>query len=294
MATIDKFLEDLLSSQDLLPVQVNSLQAHKMEVAGYLQKEFGDDPVIKYAGSYEKGTMIRDNYDLDIVCYFPSSDQRSLKEIRQDVTNHLAKNYQITAKASAERIINLNGVLAPASYHIDVVPGRFIENTKDVFIYLAHGDKDRLQTNLKTHINYIVGSGCVPVIRLAKIWCHRNALEIKTFVLEMFVVETLKGANNKNNLSESFLRVLEAMKDDFKSKQLIDPANSNNIVSQQVDPVQKAQVAFKAELAFNQLNASNDVDVWQKAFNENPKQTLVSSATINSSGLTPRAPWSCC
>lgn len=294
MATIDKFLDDLLSSQDLLPAQDKSLQAHKAEVTSYLRKEFGDDPVIKYAGSYEKGTMIRDSYDLDIVCYFPSSDQRSLKEIRQDVTDHLAKNYQTTAKASAERITNLKGVLAPASYHIDVVPGRFIENTKDVFIHLAHGDKDRLQTNLKTHISYIAGSGCVPVIRLAKIWCHRNALEVKTFVLEMFVVETLKGARNKNNLSESFLKVLEAMKDEFKSKQLIDPANSNNIVSQQVDASQKAQVALKAELAFNQLNTSNDVDVWQKAFNEKAKQILPSPATITSSGLTPRAPWSYC
>ena len=88
--TPEKFLQSLLASQDLSPEQERTLQAHKKEVTDFLRTEFGDEPKIKYAGSREKGTMIKDNYDLDIVCYFPSTDTRSLKEIREDVSNHLS------------------------------------------------------------------------------------------------------------------------------------------------------------------------------------------------------------
>lgn len=31
-------------------------------------------PVIEIAGSYAKGTMIRDHYDLDVVCYFQNDE----------------------------------------------------------------------------------------------------------------------------------------------------------------------------------------------------------------------------
>ena len=85
---------------------MKDLQAHKKEVTDFLRTEFGNDPVIKYAGSWAKGTMIRDCYDLDIVCYFLSSDTRSLKEIRDDVAHRLATHYLTATKASAERIVD--------------------------------------------------------------------------------------------------------------------------------------------------------------------------------------------
>src|SRR5436190_18320579 len=107
--TPEKFLEELLASQNLSEQQEKDLQPHKKEVTDFLRTEFGHHPVIKYARSHGKGTMISDRYDVDIVCYFPSSDTRSLKEIREDVASHLTKRYLMTPKASAERILDLKG-----------------------------------------------------------------------------------------------------------------------------------------------------------------------------------------
>ena len=60
----EKVLQDLLESQTLKPEQELNLKAHKKEVTDYLIAEFQEkNPTIKYAGSYEKGTMIRDCYD---------------------------------------------------------------------------------------------------------------------------------------------------------------------------------------------------------------------------------------
>jgi len=297
MNTIENFLQELLNSQNLTPDQERTLQAHKAEVTTFLQAEFGSDPIIRYAGSHEKGTMIRDNYDLDIICYFPSSDSRTLKEIREDVSDHLSKNYVIEPRASAERIKNLKGATAPEGYHIDVVPGRVIPGTKDVFIHVAYGDRERMQTNLKTHIDHIVNSGCVPVIRLVKIWAHRNNIHIKTFILELFVVEALSGSRNKSNLQESFLKVMETFKDKFDNLQLVDPANTNNIVSQTIDASEKMTVMSTAEDTFTSIDGSDDLSNWKAIFGETgggnhtvrPTPTPPSSS---SAGFTPHAPWS--
>ncbi len=186
---------------------------------------------------------------------------------------------------------------APQSYHIDVVPGRFIENTNDVFLHIAYGEKERMQTNLKTHIDHIANSGCVPIIRMTKIWSHRNNIQIKTFVLELFVVRALSGSRSEDDLKRSFLKVLEMLKDEFKTIQLVDPANTNNIVSQLVSSSEKAIVAQAAEGAFNKVNDSDDPDEWKSIFNENdlpPKHSVTPAVTgnnLNQGGFTPRSPW---
>lgn len=278
--TPNKYLENLLASQNLSDQQEKDLQAHKKEVTNFLRAKFGNDPVIKYAGSREKGTMICDKYDLDIVCYFPSSDTRSLKEIREDVAKRLSENYLTTPKASAERILDLKGATAPGDFHIDVVPGRFIEDSKDVFLHVAYGDKERMQTNLKTHIDHIVNSGCVPIIRLAKLWAIRNNVKIKTFVLELFVIEALSGSQNKSDLKASFLKVIEAFKDDFSNTQLVDPANSNNVVSRLINDSEKSMVEQAASTTYNSIKDSDDATLWQGIFKDgSASKSSIASAT---------------
>ncbi len=295
--TPDDFLKDLLKSQDLTPQQESDLQKHKKEVTDFLLGAFDTTPEIKYAGSREKGTMIRDRYDLDIVCYFPHTDQRSLKEIREDLSRRLSEKYFMEDKASSERILDLKGATAPGDFHIDVVPGRFIEGSKDVFLHVASGEKERMQTNLRTHIDHIVNSGCVPMIRLAKLWAHRNNIQIKTFVLELFVVEVLSGSRNKGNLKAGFLEVLEAFRDSFESTQLVDPANSNNIVSQLVPREDKAAVAAAAESTFDSIESGGTSD-WQDAFREDATTKAVGASAAASavayasgSSFTPTRPW---
>jgi len=267
-------------------------QANKNEVTDFLRAEFGATPVIKYAGSREKGTMIQENYDLDIVCYFPSSDRRSLKEIRADVSSHLAKRYSLEERASAERILNLKGATAPHSYHIDVVPGRFIEDSKDVFLHVAYGDKERMRTNLKTHIDHIVNSGCVEIIRLTKLWARRNSVNIKTFVLELFVIETLSGTGDKDNLKESFRSVLEAFMDRFETIQLVDPANGNNIVSRLVSAADKSATTQAAKESFNKIDSSDSLDDWKAIFHEDDSSNY-SSSPITAPNIirNPSRPW---
>lgn len=296
--TPEKFLQELLASQNLSDTQEQALQANKKEVTDFLRAEFGDAPKIKYAGSREKGTMIAEQYDLDIVCYFPSDDARSLKEIREDVSTHLKKKYLIEPKSSAERITNLRGTTAPDDYHIDVVPGRFIENSNDVFLHVAYGDKERMQTNLKVHIEHVVNSGCVPIIRLTKLWARRNNVAIKTFILELFVIRALSGSREKAQLAKSFRQVLQALKDDIGTLQLVDPANLNNVVSRLVNTSEKEMIANAADIALKRIIESDDITDWEGVFGTNGtakhhiSPQIPTSHRNPSQGFTPRSPWS--
>jgi hypothetical protein len=291
--TIQTFLADLLAPQDLTPEQERILHQHKDEVTKHIRAKFGNGPIIKYAGSYEKGTLICDSYDLDIVSYFPSSDGRSLKAIWTDMSKWLQEKYAVEEKASAVRILDIKSTSSsptPSAYHIDVVPGRFIDSSKDVFLYVSYGDRERMQTNLKTHIQHIAGSGCIEAIRLTKIWNHRNAIGLKTFVLELFVVESLRGFSDKHDPKASFLKVLTAFRDDFESGQLIDPANSNNIVSKLLHPSIRGLVASQAANSLALVSRADTPSTWQQVFKETPQRIvtpIVAPAVIRN----PAPPW---
>lgn len=277
----EKYLQNLLTSQDLSPQQTRDLESHKKEITDFLQTEFGTDPVIKYAGSWAKGTMIRERYDLDIVCYFPHNDSRSLKDIRQDVATHLKSKYLLRPKASAERILDLKGSAAPIDFHIDVVPGRFIEGSNNVFLHVEGGEKDRLMTNLKTHIDTIANSGCVPIIRLVKLWAHRNNISLKTFVLEMFVVDSLQGSKNKNSLTEGFKEVISAFKNNFASARIVDPANTNNVVSTSKNTTDELHAIQTASSAHDKIAKSDEISDWKEVFHDHSPSPASLTKALN-------------
>lgn len=268
--TINDYLKDLLEDQNISEndKEYSLLEEHKSEITDYLRNKFGSDPIIKYAGSKAKGTMLKESYDLDIVCYFPYTDSRSLKDIHKDVYEYLEKEYKLEKRSSAIRIWDLKNSDVSEDYHVDVVPGRFIEGTSDVFLPVTTDERDRIQTNLKTHIDYIKNSGCVEIIRLFKLWKKRNKVNLKTFILEVFIVETLKDFDKKNSLQESVLKVLIDLKHEFPTKRLVDPANSGNVLSEIMTSIEKNIVSNMADNALKIINNSNILSNWKEVFKD--------------------------
>lgn len=271
--TISQFFEKLLESQSLLEEQLKTLSGHREEVEGYLREKFGQEPTIRYAGSKAKGTMITESYDLDIVCYFPHDKDTTIKEIYDSVQKILSSKYVIEPKSSAVRIKGIDKNIE-TDYHIDVVPGKFIDGDDgDVFLHVVYGEKERIQTNIDTHIAYVKDSGCQDVIKLMKLWKERNGIPFKTFVLEIVVVETLKGSNNKDNFPESLRKIFTFLRDEIESVRLLDPANSNNIVSESISGGDKDAVASKAAevLKILENKEGDEIARWQEIFDEEIK-----------------------
>jgi len=211
--------------------ELKDLRARRQDIDKKLRSYFSkSSPSIMWAGSMAKGTMIRDSYDGDMTCYFPKGESEAganLKEFYDNVEKALIEGYQVQRKASALRVRDPENW--STDLHIDVVPGRFTDETKsDVFLHRTTPDKERLKTNLQTHVDHIKGSGAEDAIRLMKLWKVRNGLgTVKTFVLELLVVKLLK-AKKPSGLAVQLEYLWTELRDKADSLTVEDPANSNN------------------------------------------------------------------
>ncbi|MDW8250563.1 MAG: nucleotidyltransferase [Myxococcales bacterium] len=183
-------------------------------------------PVIEVGGSMAKGTLVRAGYDLDTICYFANNDDgagQTLREIRDSVEEALKKEYVVKSRRSALRLTGRKK--GSLDFTVDVVPGRYVDNSKqDVFLFQEGGDKERLKTNLRKHIDHIKGSGHTDIIRLVKVWKLRADLDIKTFVLELLVIEALKSGTTFG-LEGRLVAFWKALRDDIDDLKVEDPAN---------------------------------------------------------------------
>lgn len=248
--TNDTYLSKLLAAQTLADdsADLKALQEHRAEVEILLRDTFEDSsPTIRYGGSKAKGTMIRESYDLDIVCYFRNDDTsagETLEEIYNNVRKALETKYLVEAKSSALRLKGLEAAAYDHDFHIDVVPGRFTDDKKsDAFLYISTGEKKRLKTNLDTHVKHVRDSGVVDAIRLMKLWKKRNGLMVRNFILELAVIKLLKEKKN-NTLSTQLEHLWTEFRDNIQNLSVEDPANpSGNDLSDLINDVKPALAA---------------------------------------------------
>src|SRR5262245_58526489 len=131
--TDNEYLTRKLAEQTLKQgsAELEDLNKRGDEVREALKEHFSDsDPTIKYGGSKAKSTMIREAYDLDLICYFPRDDDeagKTLKEIYEETEKALQDYYRVERKPSALRLRDKSGSNPGLDFHIDVVPGRYID-----------------------------------------------------------------------------------------------------------------------------------------------------------------------
>lgn len=260
------YLQKILRDQDLDEdsTELKKLRTTKEEVTSHLKSEFSEcTPTIRYGGSYMKKTLIRENYDLDVACYFPRDDDdagASLKEIYENVAQALAKEYVVERKTSALRLRST--AANQVSLSVDVVPGRFIhDDDGDVFLHQNGAEKDRLKTNLDTHLKHIRDSGVRPAIRLLKLWKTRYNVPLKTFGLELLAIDILEDEKT-TPLDEQFVMVLEAFRDETDALTITDPANPSNDLSGLLSPGVRTVMKAAATKVLSNIEAIG----WESVF----------------------------
>jgi hypothetical protein len=289
--TANEYLKKILESQTLADDsrELKALRAKRDEVEGHLRDAFGSSPTIRYGGSQAKGTLVKDSYDLDVVCYFPREDDgagETLEGIYNSVKDVLSKHYYVEPKGSALRVKGLDKV----DFHVDVVPGRFIEeDSYDVFLYRSSGEKCRLKTNIETHIAHVRDSDVTEAIRLMKVWRTRHGLQLKTFILELIVIDTLAGSTAA--LDKQIRSVLERLRDDADGIAVEDPANGGN----DLFDAWNASVRSAASAIARSTLAMVDSAGWEAVFGKLPETdpAAVSDSLhrIARASVAPSKPW---
>lgn len=293
--TPDEYLKRVLENQKLAQEELDELRQHRANVQAILEKHFSDShPYIQYAGSYKKRTMIRDSYDLDVTCYFAHEDAEAasnLKEIYDSAYDALSEHYHVERKTSALRIMQKGALISRADFRIDVVPGRYTdESESDVFLHQEGVEKSRLKTNLQTHVEHIRDSGLRDAIKLAKLWKFQRRVRIKTFVLELLVVKVLRYRKNAR-LSSQFIHMLKEFRDNADDLTVEDPANSGNDLKLLLDQARE-DLSSWASITLSYIERND----WQSVFGKLPEGQNVEAGRTAALGKiaassAPSRPW---
>jgi hypothetical protein len=282
-----KYLEDILESQTLDPdgQEMKDLRAHRVDVEMLLRKKFEKcSPTIRYGGSKAKGTMIKEAYDLDLTCYFGRDENgagETLQEIYENVEDALADDYLVTRKPSALRLKSKDMNHWATDFHIDVVPGRFIdEKNEDVFLYRSSGEKGRQKTNLDVHIEHVKNSGVIDAIRLEKLWRARNFLSVRHFVLELLTIELLKRKKSLD-ITDQLKHIWTELRDNVENITIEDPANpTGNDLSELFNASVRQELSSTAKRTLELIEKSG----WEVVFGSVPEKSSKSQIVMGYTG----------
>ena len=192
---------------------------------------------IHFSGSYAKGTAISLGTDVDI---FVSVDcAQPVNQIYWSLFQYCV-DHQLRPQVQNVSVgVQSNGL------NVDLVPGRRQKgNTTDHTLYKRKKDT-WVQTNVAQHIQFVSTSGRADEIRALKIWRERNYLDFPSFYLELTIIEALKHKRS-NSPADKVLTALKYLEETFIHARVVDPANSNNVISHDVGPEEKRVISAAA------------------------------------------------
>ena len=133
------------------------------------------------------------------------------------------------------------------SYDVDLVPAKHQGgNSDDHSLYRRRADT-WTQTNVVKHIAMIRNAGRISESRVLKLWRNQKQLDLPSFYLELTTISALSGG--RGTLSDNVWAALEYLRDRFPNARVVDPANTNNIISDDLSAADKAKISAAAAQA---------------------------------------------
>jgi len=180
---------------------------------------------VTLAGSHAKGTDLKDS-DFDIFLRLSPDTPGPLSAMQTSLADHLHGH----VRNVAVRILY-------EGRFIDLVPARR-RDTCDVLWQARFNTW--LKTDIDKQIRYVRNSGLIDEILALKIWRRRHALRFPSFLMELATIHAHP---------RDFRALLHFMATDFPTTRLLDPANSENVVSDLLAEVEKLRIVRGAEMS---------------------------------------------
>lgn len=192
-----------------------------------------------YSGSFAKGTGNNLSADVDLFISLKSDTRQSLKEIYES----LFSLSQLQAWSPVRQNVSIG--ITHSGMKLDLVPGKIQSGYQNYHSLYRRKTDGWTQTNIKLHIDTISKSGRQNEIRAIKIWRNLHNLDFPSFFLELLVLDALKGKST-DNLSANVISALRHIGQSLPTTRVIDPANTKNIISDDLTKEEKNTVAAMA------------------------------------------------
>lgn len=253
------FLRDVFEAQKFAqilakhePSQLAVLAKAQLEP---LIKNWAGDKLlaVEYSGSNAKGTAVSPGTDVDLFISLSPETKETLEDIYERLGQYLkAHSYKAT-----EQNVSWNVKLLGIS--VDLVPAKKWPGLTSDHSLFRRKVGTWTKTNVRRHINLIRSSGRGEVIKAIKIWRHLNNLEFPSFYLELATIEAMRNRIPQGSVRD-VQTVLRFLSTEFSDRRIVDPANSNNIISDDLTASEKDLIAAAARASL--LRSSIDEIIW--------------------------------
>jgi hypothetical protein len=199
------------------------------------------------SGSFAKGTANSSGTDLDLFISLDPSVPETLQAIYQSLFTELEQRGLQPRRQNVSIGLRLRGV------DVDLIPGKRQNWTSTDHSLYRRKAATWTKTNVQTHVAHVLNHGCQLETRLVKLWRRQQGLEFPSFYLELVVIEALVRSSAVY-LADRVWAVLRYLAGDFAGARFVDPANTNNIISDDLTRAEKDAIRAAATRA---LGANN-------------------------------------
>lgn len=206
---------------------------------------------VRTSGSVAKQTNIRGGSDLDLFISLSSACPETLRSIYEDL---LLRARHLDPQARQQ---NVSIGLTFQGLKVDLVPGRRQTQWGGDHSLFVRRTGNWTKTNVDRHVAFVSSANLSDEIRLVKIWCSAKRLPLTSFLAELVTIEAL-GGHRRGALAANFVRSLEFFREELARRRFVDPANTNNCVSDELSAAEKATIVRTAALTL--------AGSWQSAF----------------------------
>ncbi|MCW5590294.1 MAG: hypothetical protein KIT27_11615 [Legionellales bacterium] len=215
------------------------------------------------SGSIAKGTAVSIASDVDFLVSLKSNcneNNGGLKSIYESLYDKLNGSYSSARKQNVSVRITLSGTsLLSNGLEVDITPARKqLGNTNNHSLWVSKLSTWK-QTNIQKHINDVSQSRRTNEIKLLKIWRELNKLDFPSIYLEYLLIKNIlkNKPSDPNSLANNFFHILSELAKTNENPLLsttIDPANSNNVLSDLLTKSEKNKIHIAAVGAVSKRN----------------------------------------
>ncbi len=244
----DEYLRDILRREDVDAGPRSPLRALQMEVQAFCSAIPGVKLIDVYpTGAFEKGTANKTGVHIDFLASFAPTTPVPTGDLFEALYEVIESEGHETVRRDVSVALMLGDI------PVDIVPGRREAMTSDAHeIWLSRFGRP-VKTNLTQHILDIRASGRREEIRVLKVWRDQQGLDFPSFNLELSVLAALRR-RPAGDLAHNVWTVLGYLESLFAARSILDPANANNILSDQMSPAGKETIR-RAAMAARQARA---------------------------------------
>jgi len=196
-------------------------------------------------GAYAKNTAVSVSSHVDVLVSLGPVPGREIKNVFWNLFEYLSDHDLRPRTREVGIQVGARGL------KVDLIPAYRERSGGNVLFNKKSGAA--VQTDLGRHVHLIANSGRQQEICAFKIWLERSALEFPSLYLEMIVLKALE-TERFGQLAENVLAVLRYMANRLEQVTVRDPANGENVLSNDMSAKEKAAIAKAARDALYDEN----------------------------------------